>query len=209
MPIKGVHVTLSDHDIILFRELGMLDIEPFNLGDVQPASYDLTLGSMARDSDDEQWPFCHLTLRQGDFYLLHTAEVVTLGNRVGGWCVGKSSRARKGLIVESAGWVDPGFTGQLVLEVSNLSPIPITLTPGMKIAQIVFTELRSPSLKPYGPARGSHYHGQMGATPDLSGDSRQSEDRQDAVADQVVGLSAVDASQSVVADLAVNQPCTH
>lgn len=169
---------LSDHDIRFFRNLDMLDIEPWDDRRVQPASYDLTLGDLAAwqepigvDENDELiWGTVseeiseQLIIAKGDFYLLHTAEVVTLSNKVGAQVMGKSTWARRGLIVESAGWVDPGFTGQLVLEVTNLSPVPVILHPGDPIAQIVFMQLRSPALEPYGPERGSHYHGQRGAT---------------------------------------------
>jgi dCTP deaminase len=171
-------VILSDHDIRFFRNLDMLNIEPWDDRQVQPASYDLTLGEQVTwfeivDHDENHDPIygqrtanmgLGWTLHQGEFVLLHTAEVITLSNKVGAQVMGKSTRARQGLIVESAGWVDPGFPGQLVLEVTNLSMQPVRLTPGMKIAQIVFMQLRSPALEPYGPGRGSHYYGQMGAT---------------------------------------------
>jgi dCTP deaminase len=162
---------LSDGEIHFLRELGgYLDIEPWNPGQVQPASYDLTLGKHARFIRADQPDVYALDLdridvRQGDFYLLHTEEIVTLGPKIGGQVCGKSTWARKGLIVESAGWVDPGFSGQLVLEVTNLSPRTVSLYPGQPIAQIVFMELKSPAQRPYGPARGSHYQGQIGATP--------------------------------------------
>jgi dCTP deaminase len=157
---------LSDGDITYLRSLGYLDIEPWDEARIQPASYDLTLGSQANTADGRQFAFTgSITLDKGDFWLLHTAEVVTLSNRMGAQVMGKSTWARRGLIVESAGWVDPGFSGQLVLEVTNLSPVPVVLRVGDPIAQIVFMELRNPALRPYGKERGSHYHGQMGATP--------------------------------------------
>lgn len=150
------------------RELGQLDIEPWNPDRLQPASYDLTLGRYVRSAGS---PFIAdfedsaLVIAQGSFFLLHTAEVVTLSAGIGAQVVGKSTWARKGLIVEAAGWVDPGFSGQLVLEVTNMSPVPVTVNVGDPIAQIIFMELRRPALSPYGKERGSHYYGQMGATP--------------------------------------------
>ena len=163
---------LSDADIAYLRQLpDHLDIQPWNPDRLQPASYDLTLGSHARwwePGDLQPWEapyFDGITVKQGHFYLLHTAEVVTLGNGIGAQVVGKSTWARKGLIVEAAGWVDPGFSGQLVLEVTNMSPVPVVVNVGDPIAQIIFMELKSPALRPYGKERGSHYHGQMGATP--------------------------------------------
>lgn len=152
------------------RELGQLDIEPWNPDRLQPASYDLTLGGLGRwvHADSGLSPECgfdQVRIHQGDFFLLHTAEVVTLSAGIGAQVVGKSTWARKGLIVEAAGWVDPGFSGQLVLEVTNMSPVPVAVNVGDPIAQIIFMELRRPALSPYGKERGSHYHGQMGATP--------------------------------------------
>lgn len=157
---------LSDGDITYLREIGYLNVTPWNPAQVQPASYDLTLGGEYYEPDGNgPHDFSELYVYQGDFILLHTAEVVTLGPKIGAQVMGKSTWARKGLIVESAGWVDPGFSGQLVLEVANLSQKPITLRPGDPIANLVLMELRSPALRPYGAERGNHYHGQMGATP--------------------------------------------
>lgn len=157
---------LSDGDITYLREIGYLNVTPWNPAQVQPASYDLTLGGEFYEPDNSSThDFDELRIHQGNFVLLHTAEVVTLGPKIGAQVMGKSTWARKGLIVESAGWVDPGFSGQLVLEVANLSQKPITLRPGDPIANLVLMELRSPALRPYGAERGNHYHGQMGATP--------------------------------------------
>ena len=160
---------LSDQDITFFRRNELLDIAPFHEGQVQPSSYDLRLGNLATGIHLGEplvnQPFDRIYIGQGDFVLLHTEEVVSLSPSVAGEVKGKSSQARKGLIVESAGLVDPGFSGQLVLEVTNLSPVPVILVPGDLIAQIVFIQLRTPCLKPYGPDRGSHYQGQTGATP--------------------------------------------
>lgn len=156
------------------RELGQLDIDPWNPYLLQPASYDLTLGDKARQISKDpnlnnvEFTFTQGVIEQGDFFLLHTAEVVTLSAGIGAQVVGKSTWARKGLIVEAAGWVDPGFSGQLVLEVTNMSPVPVTVQAGDPIAQIIFMELRRPALSPYGKERGSHYYGQMGATPAYS-----------------------------------------
>jgi dCTP deaminase len=79
---------------------------------------------------------------------------------------GKSSLARVGLLVESAGFVDPGFEGMIMLELANLTDRPIMLTPGMRICQLVVHRLDSPARHPYGSKKaGSHYQGQQGPTP--------------------------------------------
>ena len=64
----------------------------------------------------------------------------------------------------TAGFIDPGFGGQITLELSNIGPIPVKLYPGMRIAQIVLYQMTSPSEIPYGNERGSHYQGQTGTT---------------------------------------------
>jgi dCTP deaminase len=62
----------------------------------------------------------------------------------------------------TAGFIDPGFDGQITLELSNIGPIPVKLYPGMRIAQIVLYQMTSPAERPYGAERGSHYQGQIG-----------------------------------------------
>lgn len=160
---------LSDQDITFFYKNDLLGIWPLREEQIQPSSYDLRLGDRVTGvhlgEPVVDRPFDKIILTQGDFVLLHTEEEVWLSNSVAGEVKGKSSWARKGLIVESAGLVDPGFSGQLVLEVTNLSPVPVTMIPGDLIAQIVFIQLRTPCLKPYGPDRGSHYQNQTGARP--------------------------------------------
>ncbi len=177
---------LADADIRHFREIGALNIEPWTPDpQLQAASYDLTLGRYWRFPHEPQGWKHEMTdegflLPPGAFILLHTAETVTLGSRTMGFVCGKSSRAREGWQIESAGLVDPGFSGELVLEVKNLLPnyeelmgyepdprIPyqnhLRVKPGMKIAQIYFGELRSAALRPYGhPELGSHYQHQEG-----------------------------------------------
>ena len=83
---------------------------------------------------------------------------------------GKSSLGRLGILTHStAGFIDPGFEGHITLELSNVSTLPVKLWPGMKIGQMCFFTLSSPSEHPYGSSeRGSHYQGQRGPTPSRS-----------------------------------------
>lgn len=167
-------VYLSDADIYHYRRMKLLDVRPFDPKRVQPGSVDLTLGeywSIPGVEHKFEIGDDGIMVKPGDFVLLHTEQVVTVSNQVIGFVKGKSSWARQGLLVECAGLVDPGFSGQLVLEVKNLLPTyptilekdTITLTPGMPIAQICFAHLRSKSLRSYGdPALGSKYQGQTG-----------------------------------------------
>ncbi len=161
---------LSDQDIMKSIESGRLVISPLSDDAIQPVSVDLTLGNKLRvyrgekawlidikhDAEqyteivaiDELVPFI---LHPGAFALGITAERVELPADLMGRLDGKSSLGRLGLLVHStAGFIDPGFKGRIVLEFSNIAPLPITLYAGMKIAQISFEELSSPSRRPYG-----------------------------------------------------------
>lgn len=102
----------------------------------------------------------------GAFVLGSTIERVTLPNDLVGRLEGRSSLGRLGLIIHAtAGYIDPGFTGNITLEISNLNKRPIRIYRGMRVAQISFTQLSSPARRPYGPARESKYKGQVGVTP--------------------------------------------
>jgi dCTP deaminase len=175
-------VRLSDADILAFRRLGQLDITPWGDDSLQSASYDLHLGCYVQipdywilgpdgepvvvwrrekfeEADDGNLRF---TLHPNAFVLLSTVETVRVAPTLASAVAGKSSKARDGIAVEFAGWVDPGFEGQLTLEVKNNLPFPIRLTAGMPICQVIFEELRTKALRPYGE-RG-HYQGQRGPT---------------------------------------------
>lgn len=182
---------LSDADIVFSRDIGQLDISPWHDELLQPASYDLTLEpkikrfrhgmfnrsvghaeveelqtwweeeSFFGNADETPWT----VLGSGEFALVSTKETVTVSAALAGQVAGKSSLARQGLLVEAAGWVDPGFSGQITLELKNLTPAPIVLTAGMPICQIVFLWLRTRCNKPYGsPGLGSRYQDQRGPT---------------------------------------------
>jgi dCTP deaminase len=149
---------------------------------LQPASLDITLG----DSFDgwqilppnSGWyiPMSRrafqldagmdIALLPGAFMLGTTEQTFTIPEDLCAHLSGKSSLARLGLQVHAtAGWIDPGFHGQITLEMSNLSSVPITLKPGMYIAQLVFMQMCCPPMLTYGdPDLGSHYQGQTGAT---------------------------------------------
>lgn len=166
---------LSDTDILEFRRLGLLDVTPWNVERLQAASYDLTLGCyIARHDwdgglrwDTEKFETSlgdrlYTRLDPGEFALFSTVEHVTVSASVAAAVAGKSSNAREGIAVEFAGWIDPGFSGQLTLEIKNLLPYAIRLEAGEPICQVIFEELRTRALRPYGE-RG-HYQGQTGPT---------------------------------------------
>jgi dCTP deaminase len=177
---------LSDRTIRALVGEGRLGIEPYDAQLVQPASIDVRLGSQFRVMRNRQAthidPFESSTdlmdvveiaagepfvLHPGEFALGHTSEVFRLPDDLVGIVNGKSSLGRLGLLVHAtAGFVDPCFTGSIVLELSNVATLPIVLRPGMKVAQMVFQRLDQPAERPYGhPDLGSKYQGQQGATP--------------------------------------------
>lgn len=180
---------LSDRSIKKAVESGRLIIDPYDEALVQPVSVDLTLGDKLRIFRSERYPSIDVKIPQPELteeldmdklnplspFLLHpnqfvlgiTREFVQLPNDLMGRLDGKSSLGRLGLLVHStAGFVDPGFRGRLVLEFSNVAPLPITLYAGMRIAQISFYELTEPVARPYGDARlDSKYQDQDGPTP--------------------------------------------
>ena len=177
---------LSDRDITAAIAEGRLGIEPYDPGLVQPSSIDVRLDRFFRVFNNSRYthidpaeqqddlttpvepegdePF---VLHPGEFVLASTFEVITLGNRLAGRIEGKSSLGRLGLLTHStAGFIDPGFSGHVTLELSNVANLPITLWPGMKVGQLCIFRLSSPARYPYGSeVYGSHYQGQRGPTP--------------------------------------------
>lgn len=99
-------------------------------------------------------------LKPHKFVLGTTKEVVTLPKDLTAFVEGRSSVGRMGLQVENAGWVDPGFSGEITLELYNSSDVPILLTPGVRLVQLVFCSLDQPCETPYM----GKYNGQRGAT---------------------------------------------
>ncbi len=177
---------LSDRTIKKALAAGRLRIEPLDEQAIQPASVDLRLDSVfrifrttprpyvdvAQEVDDltelvEISPEEPFVVHPGTFCLGSTLETVTIPNDIVARVDGKSSLGRLGLLVHAtAGYVDPGWTGKLTLELSNQSQMPIALYYGMRIAQISFLELTTAVDRPYGSAElGSKYQGQTGPTP--------------------------------------------
>lgn len=102
-------------------------------------------------------------LHPGSFVLGTTKERVEIPNDILAHVQGRSSLGRLAILVHAtAGVVDPGFRGQITLELSNLGPVPVVLEPGMRISQLTFTKLSSPANRPYGSDRGSKYQDQEG-----------------------------------------------
>lgn len=147
---------LSDITIMKLADEGL--IQPFDMKQLQPASYDLTLGQLPSLRDT-------YLLRPKEFILASTLERVSIPGTLVARIEGKSTWARKGLVIHTAGFIDPGFQGQLTLEMTNLSNTPILLELGKRIAQIAFQLMDKVPVRLYGdPDLGSHYQGQQGIT---------------------------------------------
>lgn len=180
---------LSDRDIRARVDIGDIELDPFTPEMIQPASIDVRLDRFFRVFNDRQYTYVdpaedqgELTeqfsvsegepwiLHPGEFVLGSTLERVHISSQIAARLEGKSSLGRLGILTHStAGFIDPGFNGYITLELSNVSPLPVKLWPGMKIGQICFFELSSPAEHPYGSqALGSHYQGQRGPTPSRS-----------------------------------------
>ena len=180
---------LSDVDIKNALKEKLIEIDPLEESYIQPSSVDLKVGSDFRvfenhkyshiDPKAEQQDLTTLVtatkdepfvLHPGEFVLGTTFEKVSLSNKVVARLEGKSSLGRIGLLIHStAGFVDPGFSGYLTLELSNVANLPIMIYPEMKIGQISFYYLNSPSEATYcSEAYGSKYQGQEGPTPSRS-----------------------------------------
>ncbi|MBX0321973.1 dCTP deaminase [Halomicroarcula sp. F13] len=177
---------LSDADIERRLREGDLVVEPLDDPDIQiqPASVDLRLGHeflefqhanipcIHPNSEDEVADYVEETtidedgeyiLHPGDFVLGTTHERVEIPDDLIAHVEGRSSLGRLAIVVHAtAGLCDPGYEGQITLELSNLGTAPVALTPGMRISQLTFTELKTPAERPYGSERGSKYQGQRG-----------------------------------------------
>lgn len=137
---------------------------------VQPASLDVRLGpDLILHPDGEEIrmrPDQEFYLTPGNCVLASLVERFAIPNDVVARVEGKSTWARQFLTVHSAGFVDPGFRGDLTMELKNDGWKEIVLRPGDRIAQVSFQWLAAPALRPYGSEGiGSHYQNQTGATP--------------------------------------------
>jgi dCTP deaminase len=182
-------VLLSDRDILAEIDAGRIVMEPWDPGMLQPSSIDVRLDRFFRVFENHKYPHIDpaadqsdltrvvepeadepFILHPGEFVLGSTYEEVTLPDDIAARLEGKSSLGRLGLLTHStAGFIDPGFSGHVTLELANVANLPIKLWPGMKIGQLCFFRLTSPAMEPYGSASyGSRYQGQRGPTPSRS-----------------------------------------
>ncbi|MEZ4210253.1 MAG: dCTP deaminase [Patescibacteria group bacterium] len=179
----------SDRSIKRAIANGDIKILPYSEELVQPSSIDVRLGdtfrifrnhtstcidpkTMDHLSEEIKVGEEGIVIHPGEFLLGTTLEHVTLPADTVARLEGKSSLGRLGLIVHAtAGYIDPGFSGQITLEMSDIANLPIRLYPGMRIGQLSFHALTEPAERPYGTPGVGKYQGQTGPT-----DSRSEQD---------------------------------
>ena len=180
---------LSYRDIRSEIQSGRVAVEPFDEAMIQPSSVDVRLDKFFRVFENHKYSVIDPSIEQaeltreviaeddeafilhpGEFVLASTYEVITLPDDIAGRLEGKSSLGRLGLLTHStAGFIDPGFSGHITLELSNVANLPVKLYPGMKIGQLCLIKLSSPAEHPYGSAvYASRYQGQRGPTASRS-----------------------------------------
>ncbi len=165
---------LSDKTLIKMLKEHTLIVEPLKMEQIQPASIDIRIGntySVVEDSSsgiidlDDEIRYKQITaekyiLLPGQFVLATTMEYFELPDNLTAFVEGRSSLGRMGLFIQNAGWVDPGFKGEITLELFNANRCAIELSAGRRVGQLVFAQLDDKALNPY---RGK-YQGQRGAT---------------------------------------------
>ncbi len=139
---------------------------PFDDANVNPASYDITLGNhwICPTRDPEEFTSEELILFPGEVVLGTTQEIIRMPRDVVGDLKLKSSLGRLWLNHSLSGWIDCNFHGQVTLELQNLGPYPRRLAKGMRVAQIVFFQMEEPPEVAYGEGGKGHYQNQKGAT---------------------------------------------
>ena len=161
---------LSDRTLFKMLEAGTLSITPLDKEQVQPASVDIRLGntfSIVEDlstgvitlKDEVRYKTINTDtyiLLPGQFVLATTMEYVSLPDNLTAFVEGRSSLGRLGLFIQNAGWVDPGFQGEITLELFNANRCAIELKAGRRVGQLVFAEMDDTALKPYNGAEGRH-----------------------------------------------------
>lgn len=177
---------LSYEDIIEHIKSGKIGIDPFEIDHVQPSSLDVTLGAEFKifkhqthaliDVKEKNIDYTEtivvpdgekFIIHPGDFVLGTSVEKITMPNNMVARLEGRSSLGRLGIIIHAtAGYIDPGFSGYVTLEISNVGKIPVALYPGMRIAQMSFMKMSSETKNPYG-TRNNKYNDQEGPTESM------------------------------------------
>jgi dCTP deaminase len=163
---------LSDETLRKMIAEKSIVVDPLESYQVQPASIDLRLGrhflkidenTLESLSLDSELPYIEIEkdeiiIPPHSFLLATTVEVVRIPSNVTAFVEGRSSIGRMGLFIQNAGWVDPGFEGNITLELFNANRLPLRLASGRRICQIVFAFMDKPTRTPYA----GKYQGQRG-----------------------------------------------
>ena len=185
--LKYQGAILSDADIQLAVDSGLLEIKPFDISSLQPASLDVHLAKTVAFIDrgklhdaaidlkkpvDEYMKYEEIDLLEGlivhprEFLLGVTMEWFKFPTQIIGNLDGKSSLGRLGFVVHStAGFFDPGFAGHATLEITNLTERPLKIYPNIPVGQMRFSVMTSPAKKVYGKLLGSKYFNPFSKNP--------------------------------------------
>jgi dCTP deaminase len=169
-------VIVSDQSLRRFLADGTIVVEPLEEYQIQPASIDLRLGDHFLKVDENRMDVIDLgrelqyieirreeiVIPPNSFLLAVTRERIRLPHHLTAFVEGRSSIGRIGLFIQNAGWVDPGFDGTITLELYNANRLPIRLTAGRRICQIVFAEMDAPAGVPYA-GKYQHQDGAVGS----------------------------------------------
>ncbi|MBR2876132.1 MAG: dCTP deaminase [Clostridia bacterium] len=165
---------LSDKTLMKMIENKELIVEPIEKEQIQPASVDIRLGNTFSIVEDTSTGIINLEneikyktittdsyiLLPNQFVLATTMEYFDLPDDLTAFVEGRSSLGRMGLFIQNAGWVDPGFKGEITLELYNANRCAIELKAGRRVGQLVFAKMDDTALNPYN----GKYQGQKGAT---------------------------------------------
>lgn len=183
MYVDGINTTpetaeenmiLSDKTLTKMLEEKTLVVEPIEKEQIQPASIDIRLGNTFSIVEDTSTGIINLEneikyktitsdsyiLLPNQFVLATTMEYFDLPDDLTAFVEGRSSLGRMGLFIQNAGWVDPGFKGEITLELYNANRCAIELKAGRRVGQLVFAKMDQTALNPYN----GKYQGQRGAT---------------------------------------------
>ena len=151
---------LADKTIRQYIDTGKINVNPHPLqAQYQPASLDLRIGKETYHPKTDTYDDS-VEIEPGQFKLGHTLEHITLPNDIAALVAGRSSVGRKGLLIHTvAGWIDPGFSGQITLELANVGDKVISFDEGKRVGQIVFFPLDQES-----DGYDGQYQNQTGAT---------------------------------------------
>lgn len=155
-PVVDHHIHASSMDLRLGNSFKLYDHSKFAVLD--PKQPETFANNMRTIEVEEGEPFM---VQPGEFVLGVTQETISLPDDLVARVEGRSSLGRLGIIVHStAGFVDPGFSGTITLEISNLNRLPVALYPGMRVCQLAFEIMSSPAETPYHKKAFSKYQHQ-------------------------------------------------